>query len=262
MVKMCGARPVAMETSADNNYIVDSTTLRETLKSHPKTKAIILCNPSNPTGILSLASCYTPYFLAYIHSSLRCTFKGGVASRSQLEAIANVLIDFPEVIIISDEIYEQLTYDTEHVSFASLPDMFDRTVTINGFSKSHSMTGYVTFLSCTHDMDFVVCDDCVLKIIIFCTFICLSLQLSCWILSVSYRHSEGLFQTTVPNDFLCIIYRYMLVSTIHVCINTYMVFFAYPFCRSALGQHSADTSPISVDGGKKEGITREKRLSI
>ena len=42
---------------------------------------------------------------------------------------------------ILDEIYEQLTYDTEHVSFASLPGMFDRTVTVNGFSKSHSMTG-------------------------------------------------------------------------------------------------------------------------
>ena len=50
MVKMCGARPVAMETSADNNYIVDSMTLRDTLNKHPKTKAIILCNPSNPTG--------------------------------------------------------------------------------------------------------------------------------------------------------------------------------------------------------------------
>jgi aspartate/methionine/tyrosine aminotransferase len=91
-------------------------TLRDTLNKHPKTKAIILCNPSNPTG--------------------------GVASRKQLEAIAEVLVDFPQVIIISDEIYEQLVYDTEHVSFASLPGMFDRTVTINGFSKSHSMTGY------------------------------------------------------------------------------------------------------------------------
>ena len=55
--------------------------------------------------------------------------------------MVDVLKEHPQVIVIADEIYEQLTYNTEHVSFASLPDMFDRTVTINGFSKSHSMTG-------------------------------------------------------------------------------------------------------------------------
>jgi aspartate/methionine/tyrosine aminotransferase len=49
---------------------------------------------------------------------------------------------YAKVIVISDEIYERLTYDVPHTSFASLPEMFDRVITINGFSKSHSMTGY------------------------------------------------------------------------------------------------------------------------
>ena len=53
-----------------------------------------------------------------------------------------MLDDFPNVFVISDEIYERITYDAEHVSFAALPNQFQRTITINGFSKSHSMTGY------------------------------------------------------------------------------------------------------------------------
>ena len=64
--------------------------------------------------------------------------------RNNLQTIADTLEDFPNVLVISDEIYERLTYDQhEHVSFASIsPAMYDRTVTINGFSKSHAMTGY------------------------------------------------------------------------------------------------------------------------
>lgn len=53
-----------------------------------------------------------------------------------------MLDDFPHVFVISDEIYERITYDKGHVSFAALPNQRDRTITINGFSKSHSMTGY------------------------------------------------------------------------------------------------------------------------
>ena len=52
MVKMCGANPVILETLPDNNYIVDAKSLRNTLQAHPMTKAMILCNPSNPTGTI------------------------------------------------------------------------------------------------------------------------------------------------------------------------------------------------------------------
>ena len=116
MVKMCQALPVDVETSARDGYALTGPALRRALASNPKTSAIILCNPSNPTGC--------------------------VMSEKQLREVADILLDYPRVTIISDEIYERLTYDTPHVSFASLPGMLHRTITINGFSKSHSMTGY------------------------------------------------------------------------------------------------------------------------
>ena len=116
MVKMCSATPVILATYAEDDYLINPSELRRCLESHSQVKALILCNPSNPTG--------------------------GVAGEDILRKIAEVLEDFPNVIVIADEIYEQLTYETEHCSFGSLPNMLKRTVTINGFSKSHSMTGY------------------------------------------------------------------------------------------------------------------------
>eukprot|EP01035_Chromulina_nebulosa_P018299 gene18299-23982_t len=118
MVKICQANPVIINTKTDDNYVLNPNDLRNCLLNHPKVTCIILCNPSNPTG--------------------------SVASYEQQLALAQVLNEFPKVTIIADEIYERLTYDgTGHVSFAKLSDeMFERTVTINGFSKSHSMTGY------------------------------------------------------------------------------------------------------------------------
>ena len=121
---MCGARPVVLETRAEDGYVINAESLRACLKANPKVKSIILCNPSNPTG--------------------------GVAERSDLEKMAAVMTEYPSVVVLADEIYEQLTYDTKHVSFASLPGMFDRTVTVNGFSKSHSMTGFATLLFCSY----------------------------------------------------------------------------------------------------------------
>ena len=81
---------------------------------------MIFCNPSNPTG--------------------------GVHSKAQLEDIAAVLEDYPDIAVLADEIYERLVYkdsdDDDHVSFASIsPNMFSRTMTVNGFSKAYAMTG-------------------------------------------------------------------------------------------------------------------------
>eukprot|EP00597_Dinobryon_sp_UTEXLB2267_P000029 CAMPEP_0170056804 /NCGR_PEP_ID=MMETSP0019_2-20121128/67_1 /TAXON_ID=98059 /ORGANISM="Dinobryon sp., Strain UTEXLB2267" /LENGTH=397 /DNA_ID=CAMNT_0010261391 /DNA_START=185 /DNA_END=1378 /DNA_ORIENTATION=+ len=117
MVKMCGGIPVALPTLASNNYELTADALRTSLQQHPDVSCIILCNPSNPSG--------------------------GVASRKSFEEIALVLKDFPKVVVLSDEIYERLTYDgVPHTSMAAIDHMFERTITINGFSKSHSMTGY------------------------------------------------------------------------------------------------------------------------
>lgn len=117
MVKLCQAEPVIVPTNAATDYTLSAEALRSVLEQHPQVSCIILCSPSNPTGC--------------------------IASAASLQAVAAVLQDFPHVSVISDEIYEQLVYDGEqHTSFAALAGMMERTVTINGFSKSYSMTGY------------------------------------------------------------------------------------------------------------------------
>ena len=115
MVKLMGAIPVIVSTRPETGYLLTAADLRRTLEQHPKAKLLILCNPSNPTG--------------------------GVYYEQHLREIAAVLQDFAHVKILSDEIYERLVYDGDCVAFASLPNMWDRSITINGFSKSHAMTG-------------------------------------------------------------------------------------------------------------------------
>lgn len=114
MIKLAEGTAVQVEGTFKNGFKMVAEDLRKALT--PKTKALFLNSPSNPTG--------------------------AVYSKSELLAIADVLKDFPEVIVISDEIYEHINYVGEHVSIASLPGMYDRTVTINGVSKAYAMTGW------------------------------------------------------------------------------------------------------------------------
>lgn len=115
MASLAGAEPVIVETTSDSGYLLTPEALRQALTEHSKCKLLILCNPSNPTG--------------------------GVYNQEQLEGLAKVLRDFPKVVVLADEIYERLVYEGECISFASIPGMFDRTLTINGFSKAYAMTG-------------------------------------------------------------------------------------------------------------------------
>ncbi len=115
IASLVGAEPVIVDTTADGGYLLTPEALRRTLEEHSNSKLLILCNPSNPTG--------------------------GVYSKGQLEGLAAVLKDYPKVVILADEIYERLVYEGECVSFASIPGMFERTLTINGFSKAYAMTG-------------------------------------------------------------------------------------------------------------------------
>lgn len=115
MVALAGAEPIVVETTAESGYLVTPETLKETLKENPNVKLLILCNPSNPTG--------------------------GVYHKEKLEALADVLRDYPGVAVLADEIYERLVYDGECPSFASMEGMFSRTMTVNGFSKAYAMTG-------------------------------------------------------------------------------------------------------------------------
>ena len=117
MVALAGAESVILPTLEKDGYLITPEALRETLeKCGGKEKLLIFCNPSNPTG--------------------------GVHSKERMLELADVLKDFPNVAILADEIYERLVYsDDEHTSFASLPGMFERTMTVNGFSKAYAMTG-------------------------------------------------------------------------------------------------------------------------
>ncbi|UIZ29916.1 hypothetical protein KXD40_003041 [Peronospora effusa] len=123
IVKLVYAEPISLRTTLEENYLINPVELEKTLTAHPDAKAIILCNPSNPAGTLH--------------------------SPEHLERIAAVLRkpQFRHVVVVSDEIYEQLLYQDEgvperkHVSFATLPGMYERTLLVNGFSKAYAMTG-------------------------------------------------------------------------------------------------------------------------
>jgi aspartate aminotransferase len=115
MVKMTCADPVIVQTTEASGWKLTPEQFQEAMS--PRTKAIILNSPSNPTG--------------------------AVYSRTELEALAEIAVS-EDILIISDEIYEKLVYDdTEHVSIASLSEeVYKLTITINGFSKAYSMTGW------------------------------------------------------------------------------------------------------------------------
>lgn len=110
---LAGAIPVHLETKAEDGFRVTPEALRKAIT--PKTKLLIFPYPSNPTG--------------------------ATMDRASLEAVAEVLRD-TNVIVLSDEIYAELSYEGKHVSIASIEGMRERTVVVNGFSKAYAMTGW------------------------------------------------------------------------------------------------------------------------
>ena len=114
MVKVAGGIPVVVPTGIESDFKLTPTRLSEVIS--PKTRMIIYSSPCNPTG-----SVYT---------------------LSELEALAAVLRQHPEIFIISDEIYELINFSGGHASIATLEGMYDRTITVNGVSKGFAMTGW------------------------------------------------------------------------------------------------------------------------
>ncbi len=115
MVKLAEGKPVIVSTSFANDYKMTAEQLRDSITQ--KTRMVILCSPSNPTG-----SCYTA---------------------EELAALAEVLREHPEILVLSDEIYEYIVFENAHVSIAqAAPDLLDRILVINGFSKGFAMTGW------------------------------------------------------------------------------------------------------------------------
>lgn len=115
IVRMVGAEPVIIETKEENGWKITAEEFENAMS--PRTKMIIINSPGNPTG--------------------------AVYSRAELEALGEVAAS-EDILILSDEIYEKLVYgDAEHVSIASInEDLRDLTMTVNGFSKAYSMTGW------------------------------------------------------------------------------------------------------------------------
>lgn len=115
MAKLAEAKPVTVRTSFSSNYKMTPEQLENAITD--KTKALILCSPSNPTG-----ACY---------------------SKEELKSLADVLENYPDVYVISDEIYEYIVFEGDHTGILqAAPALKDRTLLINGFSKGFAMTGW------------------------------------------------------------------------------------------------------------------------
>ena len=124
MVKLAGGKVVAVQTQYENRYCLTADELRGALTE--KTRMLILCSPNNPTG--------------------------SIYSHSQLEALVEVLRAYPEVVVLSDEIYNALVYECLELSVESLemaspsmalfPELAERLIIVNGVSKAYAMTGW------------------------------------------------------------------------------------------------------------------------
>jgi aspartate aminotransferase len=114
IVKLNDGVPVEVQTSIDNDFKLTPQQLEAAIT--PKTKMIWYSSPCNPSG--------------------------SVYSKEELRALADVLQKYPNIIVVSDEIYEHINFIGGHASMAQFEDMFDRTVTVNGVSKAFAMTGW------------------------------------------------------------------------------------------------------------------------
>lgn len=114
IIRLTEGVPVMVSGSIENDFKVTAAQLEAAVT--PKTRAIIFSSPCNPTG--------------------------SVFSRAELQAIADVVLKHPDLLIIADEIYEHINFTGDQTSIASLPGMMERTITVNGFAKGYAMTGW------------------------------------------------------------------------------------------------------------------------
>ncbi len=114
MIEICGGVPVVVKSDINSNFKVTASEIKYHITS--KTKMIIINSPNNPSG--------------------------SIYNEIELREIGKMLEDYPEIFILSDEIYEHINYGVEHFSFASIPEMYNRTITVNGVAKAFAMTGW------------------------------------------------------------------------------------------------------------------------
>jgi aspartate aminotransferase len=114
MVKLADGTPVIVSAGIEQNFKITPQQLEAAIT--PKTRAFVLCSPSNPTG--------------------------SVYSKEELAGLVAVLARYPRIIIIADEIYEHINYIGQYHGIGQFPEVFDRTVVVNGVSKAYAMTGW------------------------------------------------------------------------------------------------------------------------
>ena len=114
MVKLAGGEPVIVEAGFQQNFKMTPEQLEAAIT--PKTRMLILCSPSNPTG--------------------------SVYSKEELKALADVILKHDDLFVLADEIYEHINYIGKHESIAQFPDMKERSIIVNGVSKAYAMTGW------------------------------------------------------------------------------------------------------------------------
>ena len=114
MVKLAGGEPVIVEAGFDQNFKITPEQLEAAIT--PKTRMIILCSPSNPTG--------------------------SVYNKEELKALADVILKHDDLFVLADEIYEHINYIGKHESIAQFPGMKERAIIVNGVSKAYAMTGW------------------------------------------------------------------------------------------------------------------------
>jgi len=114
LVKLCEGKPVVIEGKFENNFKITPAQLEKAIT--PKTKAFLICSPSNPSG--------------------------AVYSQSELRAFAGLLQKHPRIMILSDEIYEHINFIGGHQSIAQFPELKEQVAVINGVSKAYAMTGW------------------------------------------------------------------------------------------------------------------------
>ena len=114
IVEMAEGIPIIIESGIEDDFKVKASKIKDYITD--KTKMIILNSPNNPSG--------------------------SMYSENELRAIGDVLKNYPNIFVLSDEIYEHIQYGNDHFSFAAIDDMYERTITVNGVAKAFAMTGW------------------------------------------------------------------------------------------------------------------------
>jgi len=114
MALLAGGTPVFVEATFEQNFKMTPEQLEQAIT--PRTRMLILCSPSNPTG--------------------------SVYNKEELRALANIILKYPDLYVLADEIYEHINYVGHHESIAQFPGMKERTIVVNGVSKAYAMTGW------------------------------------------------------------------------------------------------------------------------